>query len=341
MSSAAGPVCANLRCGMQRGIVICFSFALFLANCLLAQQDQALADVLERAGIPLPPIGIPDLHSEITSYATLDDNREFVIGYYLVDPLARNALKPPLLLARFDKQTNDWSRVALSGIKVKALEDSDTESDCLGSVSGIERHHQNYYLNLHLTPSASCTLILNQDLTVSHTLGGWTDAFFESGMVIYTGNMVHFAPTDPEKLYVYEPVSHNSRLLYPQRDDPFRNTFIARIRKVFDQDRCGKDNWACDPTKFESVVTLPIKVSDATHSLAFRVEFSPRGFLSSEEADSSGQWDDDQYVYIYQLEPFRWREFSVYDLKPKFGTDSLEELLTPDKLKQVFATPAP
>ncbi|MBV8052917.1 MAG: hypothetical protein JOZ80_17140 [Acidobacteriaceae bacterium] len=325
---------------MRVYLVACFCFGLFLTHSG-AQQELTLADVLLGENIPPLPITIPDLHSEITSYATLNDDKEFVVGYYLLDPAERNALKTPLLITRFDKQTNEWSHVALSGVKVKALEGHDIESDCLGSVSAIERHNGNYYLNLHLTPSASCTLILNRDLTVSHTLGGWTDAFFESGRVIYTGNMVHFAPTHPEKLYIYDPVVHDSRLLYPQREDPLRNMFIARIRKVFDQDRCGKDNWACDPKEFESIVTPPIKVSDATNSLAFRVEFSPRGFLSSAEAEDGGQWEDDEYVYVYELNPFRWREFSVYDLKPKFGTDSLEKLLAPETLSRVFATPRP
>jgi hypothetical protein len=326
---------------MRRGIVVCFGFALFLANCLLAQQEQTLAGVLQREDIPVPPISLRDAQSEITSYATLNDDKEFVIGYYLVDLLNRSALKPPLLLTRFDKQTKEWSHVALSGIKVKALADSDLEHDCLGSISGIERHNGDYYLNLHLTPSASCTLVLNHDLTVSHTIGGWTDVFFQSGLIVYTGNMVHFAPTYPERLYIYDPATHTSRLLYPQKDDPFRNMFIERIRKVFDQSRCGKENWACDPKEFEGIVRSWIQASDATHSLAFRIEFSPRGFLSREEVEDSGQWYDDEYVYIYQLEPFRWREFSAYDLKPKFGTDSLEEILTPEKLRQVFSTPEP
>jgi len=60
-----------------------------------------------------------------------------------------------------------------------------------------------------------------------------------------------------------------------------------------------------------------------------------------DQAESTDEWNDDQYVYVYRLNPLGWREFSIYDLKPKFGTDALRELLTPSKLKQVFSTPAP
>jgi hypothetical protein len=75
--------------------------------------------------------------------------------------------------------------------------------------------------------------------------------------------------------------------------------------------------------------------------LAFRITFQPDGFTDRYEAEDSGLFDDDDYVYIYQLTPFRWREFSIYDLKPKFGTDSLQELIAPAMIKKVFATPAP
>jgi hypothetical protein len=72
-----------------------------------------------------------------------------------------------------------------------------------------------------------------------------------------------------------------------------------------------------------------------------RTTFDPEGFLPREEAERSGAWYDDDYAYIFQLKPFCWREFSIYDLQPKFGTDSLEKLISPALIERVFATPAP
>ncbi len=152
--------------------------------------------------------------------------------------------------------------------------------------------------------------------------------------------MTHFAPLHPERLFLYDPVAHKSQEIYTQKNDPFRKNFSERLEEVIDEKRCRENNWACDPDDFESGIG-PIEVNDGTHSLAFRVGFGTEGFLPREEAEASGKWDDDDYVYIYRLDPLRWREFSIYDLKPKFGTDSLKDLLAPEKLRQVFATPSP
>jgi hypothetical protein len=84
-----------------------------------------------------------------------------------------------------------------------------------------------------------------------------------------------------------------------------------------------------------------IEVNDETKSLAFRASFETEGFLMRDQSETTDKWDDDHYVYIYRLNPLRWREFSIYDLKPKFGTDSLKDLLSPANLKNVFSTPAP
>ena len=138
--------------------------------------------------------------------------------------------------------------------------------------------------------------------------------------------MVHFAPVNPETLFLYDPVTDKSQEIYPRKNDPFRKNFSERLGEIIDEKRCQDNNWPCDPSDFESRIA-PIEVNDATRSLAFRVEFGTEGLLTRGEDEDSGKWDDDEYVYIYQLRPPRWREFSIYDLKPKFGTASLKGLL--------------
>jgi len=230
----------------------------------------------------------------------------------------------------------------LTDLKVKIFEgtEQETQDDCIGSALRLEGNGNWYYLDLHWNPSAGCLVILNHDLTVHQTLTGWTAAFFKSGLLVYEGNMVHFAPVHPETLFLYDPVARKSQEIYPQKNDLFRKSFSERLKEVIDEKRCQENNWACDPNDFESSAG-PIEVNDETDSLAFRADFETVGFLEREEAEDSGKWDDDDYVYIYRLQPLRWREFSVYDLKSKFATDSLKDLLTPEKLRQVFATPPP
>jgi hypothetical protein len=313
---------------------------LLLGGGASAQQNPTLAGILKQEGVPLPPSEIPHRDSQVTSYAALNDDREFLIAYYLDNP--ENELRFPLFLTLFDKRSTKWHHVELSDVKVNIFAGTDYElpDDCLGSVLSVKRDHASYYLDIHLTPSAGCLLILKQDLSVSQTLDGWTAGFFKSGLLVYSGDMVHFADVHPETLFLYDPVTKKRLQLYPPKHDPFRDDFSTRLEKVIDHNRCAENNWACEPDRFATVIDS-IEVNDETKSLAFRASFETEGFLMRDQAETTDQWDDDQYAYIYQLHPLRWREFSIYDLKPKFGTDSLREMLAPAKLKQVFSTPAP
>ena len=66
-----------------------------------AQENPTLAAVLTEHSIALPPEPAPHLNARITSYGILDDEKDFLIGYYLDRP--NYELKAPLLLTRFDK----------------------------------------------------------------------------------------------------------------------------------------------------------------------------------------------------------------------------------------------
>lgn len=325
---------------MRQAAVASLLLVLLFPGYVGGQQDQRLVDVLKQSSVSFDLKSVPHLNDAITSYATLNTDHEFLIAYYLITP--RNELHFPLFLTRYDKLSGQWQEASLTDLKVKISEgtEPETEEECIGSALRLERTGNWYYLDLHWNPSAGCLVILNHDLTVHQTLTGWTAAFFKSGLLAYERNMVHFAPVHPETLFLYAPVARKSQKIYPPKSDPFRKDFSERLKKVIDEKRCQENNWPCDPDDFGSVVG-PVEVNDETHSLAFRVEFETEGFLPREEAEGSGKWDDDQYVYIYQLDPLRWREFSIYDLQPEFGTDSLKNLLTQDKLRRVFATPPP
>lgn len=310
--------------------VICSSMA-------AAQPSQTLADVLQQESIPFPPSSIPDLNADVASFATLNDANEFVIAYYRADPNGERLL-PPLLITRFNKRDGRWQHLPMLNPKVNVL---DVTADCLGSVMSVQKSGGRYYMSLHMTPSAGCILVLRDDLTVDQTLAGMIESFFQSGLMLYMGDMVHFADVHPETLWLYDPAKRTTTQMYPQPHDPLREPFSARLKNVVNRQQCQANNWGCDPSRFGSDIEFPLQVNDQTKAFAFRVRFTTEGFLTREQAEDSGQWDDDEYVYVYQLSPFRWREFSIYDLKPKFGTDSLPDLLAPGLIDKVFATPAP
>lgn len=307
------------------------------APCLIAQDYQTLAEVLKQESIPFPPASIPHLNAEITSFATLNDESQFVIAYYLADRTDQRLLSSPFI-TRFNKTSGQWQHTGLDDSKVQVQGGS---TECIGSVLRVQANNGRYYLTLHWNPSAGCLLILRSDLTVEQTLTGGLAAFFKSGSFLYTGNMVHFASVHPETLWLYDPGTRTSKQIYPQTDDPLRNAYSARLVKAINENQCRVNNWSCNPEEFTSDIRFPIAVNNETGSVAFRVTFETEGFLTREEAEDSGQWDDDDYVYIYQLKPFRWRAFSIYDLNPKFETNSLPELLRPEMIEKVFATTAP
>jgi hypothetical protein len=314
--------------------------AALAAGNAAAQQNPTLADVLKQEGIPSPQRTIPNLNSRITSFSTLNDDREFLIAYYLDNP--KNELRFPLLVTLFDRHSGRWRHVELTDIKVQVFEGADhpIQDDCIGSVLDISRHGDQYFLNLHFNPSAGCLLVLNTDLTVSHTLAGWPVAFFKSGSFVWIGDMVHFSDVHAEMLFLYDPLARKSQQIYPLKNDPLRDDFSTRLERVINKKQCAENNWACEPDRFATEIDS-VEVNNEINALAFLAAFTTEGFLTREDAENSGQWYDDDYVYLFQFNPLRWREFSVYDLKPKFGTDSLKELLTPSNLKQIFSTPAP
>lgn len=304
-----------------------------------AQQNQTLADVLNRRSISSHANAVAHLNDPITSYAILDTNREFLIAYYLLNP--GNELQAPLFLTRFDKSSGEWQQAQSDPKTISDGTGPLTQLDCIGSAINLERSADWYYLDLHLNPSAGCLVVLNHDLTVNGTLTGFTAAHFKSGLLVYQGNAVHFAAVHPLTLFLYDPITRKSQQIYPPERDPFRAEFSHVLEKVIDEKRCQENDWPCDPKDFESDVLHPIEVSDETHALAFRVEFSMQGFVPPEDADRSSKLSKHQYVYVYQLDPIRWREFAAGDLKREFGTDSIRDLVTPEKLRQVFATQPP
>ena len=272
----------------------------------------------------------------ITSYAVLNDDSEFVIAYYLAND--KNELRFPLFASRLDKKTGQWQNRELNDVKV-VTQGTGTiwdghSMDCIGSVLSVKEYRRRYYLNLHFNPSAGCLLILTSDLTIDQTLPGGVEEFVD-GRLLWSMDMVHFADVHPEEIWIYDPNTYKSSIIYPQPNDLFRKNYEERLAQVIDQKKCMANNWACDPKRFTSNIDA-IEVNEQTNSFAFNVRFEPEGFLTREEAENSGKWDDDDYVYVYKLNPVRWRAFSVYDLKAKFGTDSLLELLSPEKLRLVF-----
>ena len=149
---------------MTRQVAFAFLLVILLfPRYVGGQQNLMLADVLKQNSVSFDLSSVSHLKDPITSYATLNTDREFLIAYYLDN--SGNELHFPLLLARFDKRSGTWQEASLTDLKVKIFPDAEPEmqDDCIGSVVSFEGNSDWYYLNLHWTPSAGCLLILNHD----------------------------------------------------------------------------------------------------------------------------------------------------------------------------------
>ncbi len=102
------------------------------------QQDLTLADVLKQNAVSFPLSSVSHLNDPITSYATLNTDREFLIAYYLVNP--GDELHFPLFVTRFDKRSGRWQEASLTDLKAKIFEGTEPEmqADCIGSALRFE-----------------------------------------------------------------------------------------------------------------------------------------------------------------------------------------------------------
>ena len=239
---AINPSCATTRTRLNRVALAIFLLPLFVGvNAVGMQPSETLAEALAPYSLP-GQSAVPRLNSPITSYATLDDPSEFVIAYYLATP--DNLLRFPLFISRLDKSDGTWTHAALDQPKVFGALPSTPSigTDCMGSVLEIRENAGRYFLDLHWNPSAGCLLILNRDFTVHHALPGGVVAFLRGG-VIWERNTVHFAPTHPEQLWLYDPQTRRSQRLYPQPKDQLRKAFSKRLAEVVDPEQCRRNDW--------------------------------------------------------------------------------------------------
>lgn len=323
---------------MRRLLELAF---VLLSVAALHGQDQTLADFLQEHKIPLP--STPHIHVNDRPAKTLmplETDDEFALAYRLAH--ADGGLYGPIQFIRYDKHTDRWASLTVDQPKFRFQ--GEMEVPCAGMVGGLKYEHSRYFISVELTPSAGCEIILNNggsDMSVEAVLDGWMEGFLSPATVLYGGNMIHFADVHPETLWTYDLGSQKTTQIYPQPSDSFRRDFATKLEKIINEDLCRENNWACEPDRFTTDIDSPITINRQTKSIAFGARFEPEGFMDRDKAEDSGLFDDDHYVYIFQLQPFGWREFSIYDLKPKFGTDSLQQLISPKMIGKVFATPAP
>jgi hypothetical protein len=270
-------------------------FSSFAARLALAASITALAsgalpaetlrEVLRAQNAPATEKSLPNLDKTIASYQVLDDAKNFLIAYYVND--GGGTLDGPLIVSRFDKPARTWQTKELSRNVLR-------DDSCFGSAIGAQSVGDRIYLELHINPSASCTVVLSHDLAVQKVLGGWFLGAFADGRVIYHDNEIHFAPVHAAELSLFDPKTGQEFKIYPRK--PFQGIRAAHIEKMLgfyahNPDWCSTHNNPCNPEWFDNDLQGDVSINDKTDSLVFTVQF-----------DNTNYWTDKERA---RLEAFR------------------------------------
>lgn len=203
--------------------------------------------------------------------------------------------------------------------------------DCLGSAT-IRSIRGFLLVNTHLTPSASCLLILTPELHLTKALSGWNIAMIGSTLV-YERSEIHFAPTHPLRITAYDLETGRELDIFPPAQDPLRTDFQRRLSVAADSDWCREHNSHCDPKQMSVNLAGNPATNAKGSALAFAVHFESEGFGPEADADIGAE----TYYYVFKLAPkLDYRAFDEFDMKPNFGEATPDVLVRPDVLRRLF-----
>jgi hypothetical protein len=175
-------------------------------------------------------------------------------------------------------------------------------------------------------------------------LEGYVQAVYDDDIIIYTPNEVHFAPTHPSEIGIYNPFTQETKIILPQNPlPPLWSKYVNELGGVYTQlmadGWCARNNHHCKPewfTRYFGNVT----VNSTTDSLAFFAYFEGRGpyELSNGQVISI---ENQVVVYIYRgvhsTNQLDYREFDIKELEQAHGEDfELAELLEKETIDQLF-----
>jgi hypothetical protein len=298
------------------------------------QQSATVGDALKAACVPAERIARSPVPPEtrISSYAMLNTKTEFFIAYY--EPSTdSNEAEPPLHLIHYSRRFMRWQHSRF--LDGESQSGTLLQPSCVGPAAAVHRVGLFVLVTTDLNPSASCTLVLDNELRLLDKRFGWMVAGFAPGQIVYEHNTIQFAPTHPLTLSLYDAESRTETQVYPPDSDLLRKTYIEQLRQLDPSDRCRGLNCAAFPEQFESTL-MDIASNERTHSFAFLAEFTPSGYVPSERVKDSEVRG--KVVYVYQLsgDSVDEREFPAEEIKSRFGTEQLNSLLEPNMLRRIF-----
>ena len=287
-----------------------------------------LADVLQRQvpNAPIPPV---EVEKTITSYESLNETSYFILGYYVENLQDRNSLIPPLRILLLDKRSNSWGHLE---IQDKLNSDGVPENDCLGSVVGIKAIGDKFFVETHMTPSASCQFVLSQSLKLEHTLFGWPMEGPPSRRLLIGGNSAHFAKTHPPSLSLYDPETATETPLLPLANDSSMKWLDDGLSDLIDESWCAENNSPCEASGL-SGAPQAFFVNDKSNAVAIDVQYIGEGMGPRAENFKA------EVIYVFDLsgKTIQHREFKPDVIQKTIGKYDMEKLTQASVLRLLFS----
>jgi len=310
-----------------------FAAALLFLGVPPALHGETLGDVIAKAQALSKVTQLANLQESLLSHAVLDDERWFVVAYYLADDT------PPserlLFIDRYDRSRQTWASASLP-----AEERRVGDADCLGLGMSLDVWTGGFQLGTHLNPSAECLLLISSELEVRAALCGWRLASFADGSLIYHRCQVHFAPVHALEVGLWNSRTGRDYTLFPRQ--PFQRIRLAEIEKqrAFFQENlewCDIHNHPCDADWINSSLQGNVVVNETSDAVAFVVDYGSDPDNPNAPPVSLGHR---KAVYVYRKvrdeSSLEFRELSPHDIEARFGNVGLSELLTRSNLNRIF-----
>jgi len=286
---------------------------------ILMGGPHTLREELQDAGIPLNSFSEGDLNQKVDSLSAVDDGIVYFV--YILRNGGELTGKPHLV--RYDT-----SKGALLRAEVKPADDD----RCCGSPEGIDFVDDFLLLTFHINPSAASVVVLNGNLEAVKTLYGFGIDRIAPDQVVFTGSMVHFAPTHAERLNFVDLRIGKVSELYPSGNDPFRTKFIDEHRKRMpSQDVCrvgieqGTD--PCAPNMFDESVSF--LGSDGNGGFAIAVDRDASHAPAKNQRPVSVLSEAALYLYVHGTKGWVYCQQKISDSESKSLNTSDDENLYP------------
>jgi hypothetical protein len=245
----------------------------------------------------VPVTGLSDVERQqaITSFAVSKGGSALLLAYYDYD--GSTALPPLLHVFHFDRTNGRSKRADLRGQEVPPDRVMDKlPGVCLGSALSISEQDGLIAIDTHISPSAGCVLLLSPDLELKAVLPGTLFGRLGNQLIV-AGNTIHFAPTHPGTLGVFDPALKQLTPIYPAAGDQRRIAFSKRLQAHLPSPAwCREFNNACDPKNFTTDI-FNVKVDVPRSAFSFDAAMRPQGFGKDAETAIPPQTVHYEYTF--------------------------------------------